>query len=154
VQYRSQSRIGQFDFDVQRARYNQFVRMLDKRGGWELREIEKNHFVTSSPWRWTQKALDNSYDYTEKILDSAAAQLTGFDAGNLGTIGDVGGDQKGAARALYVELEQLVAPYLDQVAQDPRVASAVRSLRELELQIESYVTQVVDVQQLEHYRRQ
>ena len=45
VLYRSQMRLGQVDWDVQRLRYNQFVRMLELKGGWDVHEMEKLHWV-------------------------------------------------------------------------------------------------------------
>jgi uncharacterized protein (DUF1499 family) len=58
LQYRSSARLGQTDWDVQRLRYNQFARMLESKGGWEVQKLERLHWVTSTPFRWTQLLLD------------------------------------------------------------------------------------------------
>eukprot|EP01041_Mallomonas_annulata_P007047 gene7047-14341_t len=67
VQYRSASRIGQHDFDVQRKRYNQFVRMLEKKGSWENEQIAPQWYIPQTPVRWTQLLLDKTADKIDTI---------------------------------------------------------------------------------------
>ncbi len=82
LQYRSSARLGQTDWDVQRLRYNQFSRMLESKGGWEVQKLDRLHWVTSTPFRWTQLFLDkiniqfqnviNNVIHTESSMSSSA----------------------------------------------------------------------------------
>jgi uncharacterized protein (DUF1499 family) len=46
VSYRSSGRVGFYDWDTQRSRYNQFARMLAANGGWEAPEIQREEWVS------------------------------------------------------------------------------------------------------------
>ena len=82
LQYRSSARLGQTDWDVQRLRYNQFSRMLESKGGWEVQKLDRLHWVTTTPFRWTQLFLDkiniqfqnviNNVIHTENSMSSSA----------------------------------------------------------------------------------
>lgn len=74
VQYRSASRLGSVDFDVQRLRYNQFSRMLASKGGWEdLRQLPRLHYLSTTPFRWTNQLLDK----VTALLESAVS-ISGY----------------------------------------------------------------------------
>jgi uncharacterized protein (DUF1499 family) len=45
VTYRSSGRVGWYDFDTQRLRYNQFAKMLSANGGWETQTVERETWV-------------------------------------------------------------------------------------------------------------
>lgn len=45
VYYRSSGRVGWYDWDTQRLRYNQFARMLGSNGGWEVQEQAQQNWV-------------------------------------------------------------------------------------------------------------
>ena len=49
VQYRSSTRLGQTDWDVEKNRYNQFVRMLSANGGWDIAPYRKIYTYTRHP---------------------------------------------------------------------------------------------------------
>jgi hypothetical protein len=47
------------DWDVESLRYNQFVKMLDKKGGWENSPMDPHpRYLLKTPYRWTQVILD------------------------------------------------------------------------------------------------
>jgi hypothetical protein len=83
VQYRSSGRLGQADWDTQRLRYNQFVRMLQRRGGWEVAPLPRLRYVGSAPWRWTQGLLESAQGRMVGVSTSIAYQLVD-QAGKLG----------------------------------------------------------------------
>lgn len=85
VQYRSSSRWGGdlglerglgggYDFDVQRLRYNQFVRMLEARGGWDVAPLPPSNFLWSLPRSYTEGLLIGGLHGADALVDSL--QLT------------------------------------------------------------------------------
>ena len=42
----------QVDWDVERLRYNQFVKMLSARGGWEISYMERDNWNAKTPFRY------------------------------------------------------------------------------------------------------
>ena len=125
VQYRSAPRVGQFDADTQRLRYNQFVRMLNKRNGgrgWEtpagtaggvsgpLRELPRLRFLTSTPYRWTGLIVDKGIIGTQQLLDRA---LTAVDPGGAAA----SAAQGSIARAYSVVMDDAIQPLAAQLTE-------------------------------------
>jgi len=141
VQYRSSTRIGQHDWDVERLRYNQFVRMLEAKGGWEVHPLDRLYYLSKTPYRWTQFALDTASRSVEKssqrLLDliNSASAGEGDTADLTATIASV----KKVLADMYAAVQPLVMPVLtsaedlqETIRLDPRVASALHSLGELQ----------------------
>lgn len=78
VQIRSSARLGQSDCDTQRLRYNQFVRMLRLKGGWDVQPMPKLRWFGMTPFRWTQKFLDKVSINAEKALDYSVTAVGGL----------------------------------------------------------------------------
>lgn len=76
VQLRTSSRLGQTDFDVQRIRYNQFVRMLQKKGGWDVHPMPKLRYNLQTPYRWTSIWMEKLGDSIERTTDTVLAKVT------------------------------------------------------------------------------
>jgi hypothetical protein len=59
-------------------RYNQFVRMLQRRGGWEVAPLPRLRYASSTPWRWAQRLLEGVQNRVQllswRIADAVAAQ--------------------------------------------------------------------------------
>ena len=70
VQYRSSTRLGQTDWDVEKNRYNQFVRMLSANGGWDIAPLQKDLYIYKTPYRWVDLLLTKSTIAVEKTADS------------------------------------------------------------------------------------
>ncbi len=141
VQFRSSTRLGQADWDVERLRYNQFARMLNKKGGWEVQELPRLNWFTSTPFRWTQLTLDKTADTAERVANTLSMRIPSIARG---------GDSQGAARRALAELRAFVMPLLqplldeagkvkDSVILEPRVAAALQALRDFEAQVEGSV---------------
>ena len=147
VQYRSSTRLGQIDWDVERLRYNQFVRMLEKKGGWEVEPVERLRRLSTTPYRWTQVAVDKALMASEQ-------------AGNaiIGAVSE-GEEDLDSVRSKvmrrYEEIVQYMQPYIqpvyDQLADqvtssynsfilEPRVAAALQTLQDLEMRIEQTIS--------------
>jgi uncharacterized protein (DUF1499 family) len=105
VQYRSSTRIGQRDWDVQRLRYNQFARMLEKKGGWDIKPMERLNWYGRTPFRWSQLMSDKAIDATERTTDRALAAING-----LRSTGD--DDTAGGTRRALQEASDLLQPYV------------------------------------------
>jgi uncharacterized protein (DUF1499 family) len=110
VQYRSSARLGQADWDVERLRYNQLVRMLDKKGGWDVEELPRLYWFSRAPYRWTDFLIDKSYRKTEDILNKLAMQIPSI-ADEGGSSGEIN-----AARLAREKVEEVSKPYLAPIA--------------------------------------
>ena len=145
VQYRSSTRLGQIDWDVERLRYNQFVRMLEKKGGWEVEPVERLRWLTTTPYRWTQIAVDKALVASEDVGNAIIGTVSKDD--DLDSI-------RSKVLSKYEEVVVYITPYVqpvydqlsDQVTTsyksfilDPRVAAALQTLQDLELQIEQTI---------------
>jgi Protein of unknown function (DUF1499) len=147
VEYRSSTRLGTVDSDLQRLRYNQFVKMLTLNGGWDVKPLEQLHFVTTTPFRWTRIALDKTATVAETLLDRGAAAL--LDDARMGAAES---SEMGAARLIWMDLMETIQPYITPVITDandwverirlePRVAGVLEILSELQTLISNtYIT--------------
>ena len=140
VQYRSSTRIGIADWDVERLRYNQFVRMLDKKGGWEVKPLEKLHWYRDTPIRWSKLLLKKGTESTERVLNRLAVSLPGL-------VEDVG-DEEGAARRVFQQLEENIHPYVQpllgeiqalkaKVINNPETKGLLQSIETTEKELEA-----------------
>ena len=142
--YRSQPRFRQlFDWDLQRQRYNQFVRMLNTKGGWEVQPIEKLNYFYKIPFRATKELLENSIYNVENSLKSSRYLLV---RDTYGKVDDFSREFQSDAMKVYNGLYQYLAPYIQPIVTtvddiyesfryDPRVASALQILKNLESEI-------------------
>lgn len=137
VQFRSSTRLGQADWDVERLRYNQFVRMLNKKGGWEVAELPRLNWFSRTPFRWTELVLDKSTAAVERTANRASMLVPSIAAG---------GDTDGAAARAYEEVRALIMPALqplfdgagkvrENVILEPRVAATLQALDDFEDEI-------------------
>ena len=137
VQFRSSTRLGQADWDVERLRYNQFARMLNKYGGWQVQELPRLNWYASTPFRWTQLTLDKAANSAERLANTLSTRIPS--AGR-------GGSSDGAARQVLEELRSFVTtllqPLLDEAGKvkdsiilEPRVAAALQALSDFEAKV-------------------
>ena len=110
VQYRSSTRIGQRDWDVQRLRYNQFARMLEKKGGWDIQPMERLNWYLRTPFRWSELLSDKAIDATERTADRVLAAVNGVSSSG-GSNSD-GGDAAGGTRRAIQETLDTLQPYV------------------------------------------
>ena len=145
VQFRSSTRLGQADWDVERLRYNQFARMLNKKGGWEVQELPRLNWFTATPFRWTQLALDKTADSAERVANTLSMRIPSIAQGAAEE-----GSSEGAARRALEELRAFIQPMLQPLLDDagkvkksvvlePRVAASLQALRDFEVQVEGTV---------------
>lgn len=138
VQYRSSTRLGQADWDVERLRYNQFARMLNRKGGWEVAELPRLNWYTRTPFRWTELLVDKSTSAVEKAANQASMLVPSIAAG---------GEADGAARRALEEVKAVIMPVLqplldgagkvrDQVILEPRVAATLQAIEDFEAAVE------------------
>ena len=123
---------------MERLRYNQFARMLNKKGGWEVQELPR---LTGSPprpsaghgWPWTRQLTRRSRWLTPFLCVFPASPG-----------GSRGGQQRGAARRALEELRAFIQPMLQPLLDDagkvkksvvlePRVATSLQALRDFEV---------------------
>lgn len=152
VQYRSSTRIGQRDWDVQRLRYNQFARMLEKKGGWDIQPMERLNWYGRTPYRWSQLMSDKAIDATERTADRVLAAVKGLSSGSE----DVTGGSRKAIQSATNSLLPYVAAVKDylqpvdvaineffgSIAANAEVNEALKKFMEYEKQTESVLWQV------------
>jgi Protein of unknown function (DUF1499) len=137
VQYRSSTRLGQTDWDVEKLRYNQFVKMLSLRGGWEIAPLEKDLYILKTPYRWVDLLMTKSAVAIEKTTDAVLAALSDVDTA----------ESTGTSREQLSRLRMAVEEYLrpvkdralnavDVLLKEPNVREAVRLLNEIESKIQ------------------
>ena len=142
VQLRSSTRLGQIDWDVERLRYNQFVRMLEKKGGWEVEPVDKLRWLSTSPYRWTQIAVDKGVGAVEEGLNKVIATVSededidSIRARIMLKYEEVVRYLQPYVQPVYDQWEELVGGAYDSFIYDPRVAATLQTLRELEGHIE------------------
>lgn len=84
---RTSSRLGQSDWDVQRLRYNQFIRMLQKKGGWEVGpELSMTSYELSLPYRWTVEGIDAMGRSAEQLADTVVKSVQQGGGGGGGVL--------------------------------------------------------------------
>lgn len=136
--YRSETRFRrQFDWDLQRQRYNQFVRMLKTKGGWEAQPMEKLNYFYSIPYRFTEDLLDKSLHSLENSIKSSKY---GSSYENLDKNLEEKFEQlKQVIDGLYDYIYPYIRPVItntqdvyDTLRYDPRVSSALKILQDLE----------------------
>eukprot|EP00596_Hydrurales_sp_CCMP1899_P008327 CAMPEP_0119037526 /NCGR_PEP_ID=MMETSP1177-20130426/5940_1 /TAXON_ID=2985 /ORGANISM="Ochromonas sp, Strain CCMP1899" /LENGTH=669 /DNA_ID=CAMNT_0006998923 /DNA_START=150 /DNA_END=2156 /DNA_ORIENTATION=+ len=142
VQYRSSTRIGQRDWDVQRLRYNQFQRMLAKKGGWEIQPMVRLNWFARTPFRWTELLTDKAIDATERTTDYVIASVKGLSSDGGGN--NEGTEVAGGTQRAFQEATEVLQPYMERYKE---------SLKPLNDKIENFgssltsderVTKVVD----------
>jgi hypothetical protein len=138
VQFRSSTRVGQADWDVERLRYNQFARMLNKKGGWQVAELPRLNWFTRTPHRWTELLLDKGAGAAGRAVNDASMLVPSI--ANSGSA-------DGAASRAYQELRAAVMPGLQPLLDDagkvkehfllePRVAAALHALDDFKAKVE------------------
>ena len=162
VQYRSSTRLGQIDWDVEKNRYNQFVRMLSANGGWDIAPLQKDLYIYKTPYRWVDLLLTKSTIAVEKTADSIVEATMSFF--NDGMSNDIDNDNDrnsgGAAREqlkrLVVTIEELLSPLkestdelVDTLSQEPGFRDLVRIQKEIQSTIDG--TLPVYKHQVEEY---
>ena len=162
VQYRSSTRLGQIDWDVEKNRYNQFVRMLSANGGWDIAPLQKDLYIYKTPYRWVDLLLTKSTIAVEKTADSIVEATMSFF--NDGMSNDIDNDNNrnsgGAAREqlkrLVVTIEELLSPLkestdelVDTLSQEPGFRDLVRIQKEIQSTIDG--TLPVYKHQVEEY---
>ena len=152
VQYRSSTRLGAVDWDVERLRYNQFCRMLNKFGGWYTEPLPRLRWLARTPYHWTELVLDKSQRAVGGVLDNVAASLPGVVTSSS--------ESAGAASRALDQLTSYVYPYLQpsldkaraaggELLLDPKVAAAVQVLQEWRDKVDAFV--VVTEQEAQTY---
>lgn len=162
VQYRSSPRFGQdADWDVQRMRYNQFVRMLQTRGGWDVQPLPKLNWYYSYPYRFAQNLLDSSVrevQLIEKSIGNAYNEALypkeGTKTLNQEALQAIDVKVRSAvqmASNVYEELINLVKPWIepivntalplyDNLQYEPRIAAILQQLSNLEDMINNAIS--------------
>lgn len=153
VRYRSSARMGQADWDVQRLRYNEFVLLLSKKNGWDVKPMEKYYYYLKTPFRWTQMTLDFEQEKVEAVLDSIVNTLSSLSSAPPLTGNNDVDNSVGSARRALAELITVVEPYVkpvvnsandvfEQIKLDPRIAGAVQVLQDFQTKIEEAISSV------------
>ena len=147
VQYRSSTRLGQTDWDVEKNRYNQFVRMLNGFGGWEVAPLEKDLYVFKTPFRWVDLLLTKSSIAIENIADRVVSGASGV-FGQEGSRSSVNDDKStGAARyqlkKLMARIDNVLAPLrenseqlLERLSREPALKEIVNIKKEIQGKID------------------
>lgn len=142
------------DWDTQRLRYNQFVRMLKSRGGWEVEPMERLNYIYSLPFRITQQALDKGLTTvtdTSNVIKAAYEDATTLSPNGdsteslskqaLKSLDKSIHDSIDVAKYAYDGLLQYILPYVqpvitsaedlvESVRYEPKIASAIQALSE------------------------
>jgi hypothetical protein len=161
VQYRSSTRIGQRDWDVQRLRYNQFQRMLAKKGGWEIQPMVRLNWFARTPFRWTELMTDKAIDATERTTDYVIASVKGLSSGEGGTNdGTEVTEVAGGTQRAFQEATEVLQPYMERykaslkplndkiesfgnsLTSDARVTKVVAKFTEYENRAENALTDI------------
>lgn len=146
VQYRSSSRLKKSDSDTQRLRYNQFVRMMKVKGGWDVQPLPKLNWDTSLPFRLTQSLLDTSYDKIDTLVQYAFNEDATSTEGPPLSMRNIMKTSVSSAVEIYNALSTILQPYIQPVVTaisdekealrlDPRIAAAVQTLNDFEARI-------------------
>lgn len=101
----------------QRLRYNQFVRMLEAKGGWDVQPMERLHWMGATPFRWTQLILDKASTSAIRTVDGAASlaiNAVNTIEGKLSETSSPEGATEGATQRLIDEIVRALRPLLDQ----------------------------------------
>ena len=164
VQYRSSTRLGQTDWDVEKNRYNQFVRMLSANGGWDIAPLQKDLYIYKTPYRWVDLLLTKSTIAVEKTADSIVeATMSLFNDGmskDNNNDNDNNRNSGGAAREqlkrIVVTIEELLSPLkestdelVDTLSQEPGFRDLARIQKEIQSTIDG--TLPVYKHQVEEY---
>jgi uncharacterized protein (DUF1499 family) len=147
VQYRSSTRLGAVDWDVERLRYNQFCRMLNKFGGWYTEPLPRLNYLVRTPYRWTELALDMTARTVTSGLDAVVAAAASIAGGGGGSSSSSASVQEGSALRAWNDLAERLAPYLEaaqeradatrqQLVLEPRVAASLHALDEWRAQLD------------------
>ena len=164
VQYRSSTRIGQRYWDVQRLRYNQFARMLEKKGGWDIQPMERLNWYLRTPYRWSQLLSDKALDASERTADRILASVGGLTSSNnadteggarrvLQEISDATQPYFSAAKAYFQPIDEKLKNYVELIRLDPKVEEIIQkftsyeqliegSLRDIRISIRSVADQI------------
>ena len=132
VAYRSAARLGVYDWDTQRLRYNQFARMLAANGGWEVNLMPNEDWLMRLPFHWTQQMLDgvvNDLKAGAEFLQSS----TGEGSSSSASPPFIGQEAVDGIRNLLHTIEPYFKPIVQSVEDveralmvDPKVAAAIQ----------------------------
>ena len=133
---------------MQNKRYNQFVRMLEKKGGWENAYRPDENYILTTPMRWTQLLLDKAVLTSERIADEVLTSVMGSESSSFsqnqffGVLTDVLEDVKRAAEPVTGPLIQQLQERFDQISTDPRMAGVTGTIDSLRDQVLQYLNEV------------
>jgi hypothetical protein len=156
------------EWDTQRLRYNQFVRMLMTKGGWDIEPIPKLNYIYTSPIRFARENLEKGILSTQRsvasIYEEAMADNTKSGEKQLLLDALRGADSAVqesimAAQRVYLGLYQYIEPYIqpiitttndlyEEIRFDPKVAAAIQILQDLQATITNAMNS------LEHFEEQ
>lgn len=138
VQYRSSTRIGQTDWDVERLRYNQFSRMLLKNGGWDVTMLDRQYYVTSTPFRWTQHLLDK--------FQNTIQQLSSIYSSETGTSGNEPDNGiSSSVRKTIGEYLEYLSTVKESISSDPAVRVMISKIDEMEHVLQDVLNDNIDI---------
>ena len=154
VQYRSSTRLGQTDWDVEKNRYNQFVRMLKSYGGWEVSPLQKDLYIYKTPYRWIDLLLTKSSIAIENVADRVINQITmlSSDDKNENTQ-ETAGLAREQLRRISATIDEVLLPLrestnllIDTLSDEPGFRELIKIQKDIQSQINSnlpiYMNQV------------
>ena len=154
VQYRSSTRLGQTDWDVEKNRYNQFVRMLKSYGGWEVEPLQKDLYIYKTPYRWIDLLLTKSSIAIENVADRVINQITilSSDGKNENTQ-ESAGLAREQLRRISATIDEVLLPLrestnllVDTLSNEPGFRELIKIQKEIQSQVDSnlpiYMNQV------------
>jgi len=130
------------DWDVERLRYNQFVKMLQAKGGWEVKPLPRLNWLARTPYRWTELLIDRAQTSTVRVLDNTIASIPGA--------AKIGEDASNAASRAWTEMVTFVQPYVqpaleaasdlgEQTQIEPKIKQIVEELNEWGIKLKSAI---------------
>ena len=126
--------------------------MLSTRGGWEVTQLPRLYWYSTTPFRWTQLLLDKASSAVEKTADTVLTSLQG--PAPSGEMSD------GAARRAIENMIETATPYLQplkdeadnilksvttSLSEDPRVSGAIETVKEVERSVERATQEVREI---------
>jgi hypothetical protein len=96
--------------------------MLEKKGGWDIKPMDRLNWYGRTPYRWSQLLSDKFIDATERTTDRILASVGGLTSGSCSGGNDVisdGGEDEisGGTRRAVQELTDTLQPYISQAKQ-------------------------------------
>ena len=148
VQYRSSARIGTTDWDVQRLRYNQFARMLDSKGGWEVEQMPRLNYNLQIPYRLVDQSLVNLAKTAENVGDGLIGGLRELSDGDAFSSSSSEGETRRIIEGfMHNQIDPLIQP-LEDVVKDqlmhlPAIQEVIEGSQELTNEVKEQIKVVL-----------